>query len=217
MPLLYSCISRGDVILVDKQLSPGDHQTTARGILLDLSTVGNRKTTLPQDDLLFHTMTESGLVYLCVSDKQMGRRVPYAYLEQVQNRFSQTTSLVQRSSGASAFEFNRDFRNVLADLMDDFNTGKADKLTSMQNQVGEVTNIMKQNVEKVVKRGEGIGDLLDKTDELEANSQTFKVTATKLQRKYFWQNKKMCIIIVVVVLIIIIIIVLVSLSATGTI
>uniref|UniRef100_H2XUP2 V-SNARE coiled-coil homology domain-containing protein n=3 Tax=Ciona intestinalis TaxID=7719 RepID=H2XUP2_CIOIN len=84
----------------------------------------------------------------------------------------------------------------------------------MQNQVGEVTGIMRQNIEKVIERGDKLDDLVDKTEDLQAGAATFKVTAKRIQRKYFWQNKKMLIIIIVIVLIIITLIVL---FATGTI
>ena len=36
-------------------------------------------------------------------------------------------------------------------------------------QVGEVTGIMRQNVEKVLDRGDKLDDLVDKTDELQAS------------------------------------------------
>jgi len=32
-------------------------------------------------------MTENNLIYLCVSDKEFGRRVPYAFLDQVTTNF----------------------------------------------------------------------------------------------------------------------------------
>ncbi|XP_078492816.1 vesicle-associated membrane protein 7-like [Ciona intestinalis] len=214
MPILYSCISRGNVILVDKTIGPGDHQFHAQGFLTDLPTVGVRKTTLPHDDVLYHTMTDNGLVYLCAADKEFGRRIPYLFLEELKKQFCSSGSLLQRTTGASAFEFNRDFRNILSGIMDDFNKGKGDQLSTMQNQVGEVTGIMRQNIEKVIERGDKLDDLVDKTEDLQAGAATFKVTAKRIQRKYFWQNKKMLIIIIVIVLIIITLIVL---FATGTI
>jgi len=36
-------------------------------------------------------------------------------------------------------------------------------------QVGEVTGIMKQNIEKVLERGERLDDLVDKTEDLQAS------------------------------------------------
>jgi len=50
MSLAYSCIARGNVILVDKQSSPGNLQLEARNILGDLVQTGNRKTTLPREE-----------------------------------------------------------------------------------------------------------------------------------------------------------------------
>ncbi|XP_076824486.1 uncharacterized protein LOC143470317 [Clavelina lepadiformis] len=214
MPLTYGCIARGSIVLVDKIIGPGNLQAQASGILADLPTAGNRKTTLPQDELLFHTVTNEGLVYLCASDKDMGRRVPYLFLEELQRQFTDAGSLLIRATSANAFEFNRDFRKTLGNLMDDFNSGKGDQLTTMQKQVGEVTGIMRANVEKVLERGDKLDDLVDKTEDLQASANTFQVNAKRIQRKMFWQNKKMLIIIVVIVLIILTLIIL---FATGVI
>nr|XP_039273080.1 vesicle-associated membrane protein 7-like [Styela clava] len=217
MPIFYSSLSRGPVILVDKKLGPEDYQSAARDILNNLSTDMNKKTSFPQDDILYHTMTDNGLVYLCCADKEMGRRIPYLCLDEVKQQFLSSASLVQRSSNAGQFEFNREFRQVLADILDKYNSGKGDQLSALQNQVGEVTGIMRQNVETVLERGEKLDDLVDKTEDLQNSATTFKVTSTKISRKMMWKNRKMMIIAVVVTLVVILIIVLIILSTTGVI
>jgi len=73
---------------------------------------------------------------------------------------------------------------------------------------------MKQNIEKVLERGDKLDDLVDKSDELQAGAATFKTTSRKVSRKFYWQNKKMMIIIIIVVVVIVTIIIL---AATGVI
>jgi len=208
MSLVYSCISRGNVVLVEKGFGNDNYYNISAAVLSDLSFNMNRKTTVPQDNFLVHTTIEDGLCYLCISNKEMGRRVPYLYLDAIRNKFKESTGLYQRSQAATQFELNRNFSRNLGDMMNDFNDGKGDQLSTLQNQVGEVTGVMKQNIDKVLERGDKLDDLVDKSDNLQAGAATFKTTSKRISRKYYWQNKKMMIIIVIVVLVIITIIIL---------
>uniref|UniRef100_A0AAQ4NZZ9 Si:ch73-234b20.5 n=1 Tax=Gasterosteus aculeatus aculeatus TaxID=481459 RepID=A0AAQ4NZZ9_GASAC len=86
--------------------------------------------------------------------------------------------------------------------------GSAAKLDQVQSQVNEVKVILKDNISKVLERGERLDDLIGKTDDLQASADSFQKTSTRVARKYWWKNIKMMIIIGVVVLIIVILIIL---------
>lgn len=92
--------------------------------------------------------------------------------------------------------------------------GSSAKLDQVQGQVNEVKVILKDNINKVLERGDRLDDLIGKTDDLQASADSFQKTSTRVARKYWWKNIKMMILIGVVVLIIIILIIL---AATGTI
>ncbi|XP_076020032.1 vesicle-associated membrane protein 8 [Genypterus blacodes] len=88
------------------------------------------------------------------------------------------------------------------------------KFDHMHGQVNEVKDILKDNINKVLERGDRLDDLIGKTDGLQTSADTFQRTSTRVARKYWWRNIKMMIIIGIVVLIVIILIILV---ATGVI
>ncbi|XP_072515519.1 vesicle-associated membrane protein 8 [Salminus brasiliensis] len=88
------------------------------------------------------------------------------------------------------------------------------KLNEVQHQVNEVKVIIKDNINKVLERGERLDDLIGKTDDLQATADSFQRTSTRVSRKFWWKNMKMMIIIGVVVLIIVVLIILL---ATGVI
>ncbi|XP_038168181.1 vesicle-associated membrane protein 8 [Arvicola amphibius] len=88
-----------------------------------------------------------------------------------------------------------------------------DRVRNLQSEVEGVKNIMTQNVERILARGENLDHLRNKTEDLEATSEHFKTTSQKVARKFWWKNVKMIVIICVIVLVIIILIVL---FATGT-
>ncbi|CAJ1070091.1 PREDICTED: vesicle-associated membrane protein 8-like isoform X2 [Xyrichtys novacula] len=87
-------------------------------------------------------------------------------------------------------------------------SGSANKMDQVQSQVNEVKVILKDNITKVLERGDRLDDLIGKTDDLQASADSFQRTSQRVARKYWWKNIKMMIIIGVVVLIIIILIIL---------
>ncbi|XP_037548191.1 vesicle-associated membrane protein 8 isoform X2 [Nematolebias whitei] len=93
-------------------------------------------------------------------------------------------------------------------------SGSSGKFDQVQSQVNEVKVILKDNINKVLERGDRLDDLIGKTDELQDSANSFQRTSTRVARKYWWKNVKMMIIIGVVVLIVLILIIL---AATGVI
>ncbi|KAK5600184.1 hypothetical protein CRENBAI_005805 [Crenichthys baileyi] len=87
-------------------------------------------------------------------------------------------------------------------------TGSSGAFDQVQSQVNEVKVILKDNINKVLERGDRLDDLIGKTDDLQASADSFQRTSTRVARKYWWKNIKMMIIIGVIVLIILILIIL---------
>ena len=69
------------------------------------------------------------------------------------------------------------------------------RLQQAQAQVGEVVDIMRVNVEKVLERDQKISELDRRADDLQEGASQFQQHAVKLKRKYWWENIKMWIII----------------------
>nr|XP_023483204.1 vesicle-associated membrane protein 3 isoform X1 [Equus caballus] len=86
-------------------------------------------------------------------------------------------------------------------------SGSSRRLQQTQNQVDEVVDIMRVNVDKVLERDQKLSELDDRADALQAGASQFETSAAKLKRKYWWKNCKMWAIGIIVVVIIIIIII----------
>lgn len=84
----------------------------------------------------------------------------------------------------------------------------------MKNEVEEVAELLHDNIEKVIERGDKLENTLERTDDLIADAQQFKKTSKKVKKKYCFKNMKMtCVLIIVgivVVLLLILVIVLVT-------
>ncbi|XP_034006747.1 vesicle-associated membrane protein 8 [Trematomus bernacchii] len=91
-----------------------------------------------------------------------------------------------------------------------------DKVQILKDQVDGVKDIMTQNVDRILARGERLDDLMGKSEDLQTGAQHFKQTSVKVARTYWWKNVKLVVVIVVVVLIIVLIIVLLSTGVIPT-
>ena len=85
--------------------------------------------------------------------------------------------------------------------------GDGNRLQEAQQQVGEVVDIMRVNVVKVLERDTKLSELDQRADNLQEGASQFQTQAHRLKRKYWWQNLKFMIIIGVVVAVLLIIII----------
>lgn len=106
--------------------------------------------------------------------------------------------------------------NVRRELPKDIQKLVASKrLQQAQAQVGEVVDIMRVNVEKVLERDQKISELDRRADDLQEGASQFQQHAVKLKRKYWWENIKMWIIIGVILLAVVIIVVVTQTAKDG--
>lgn len=86
------------------------------------------------------------------------------------------------------------------------------QMEATRQQVNEVQNIMKNNVDKIMEREGKLSHLEERADQLQAGTEQFHRAAVKIKKKKFWENMKMKIIIGVVLAVIFIIILIVAFS-----
>jgi len=84
--------------------------------------------------------------------------------------------------------------------------GKQDKLSQVQRQADDVTNVMRQNIEKTMQRGDQLDELDDKSVRLEESAQRFQKSAVKVNRMFClrsWRNMAIIVVLCIVVLVLI--------------
>lgn len=77
------------------------------------------------------------------------------------------------------------------------------KLAQIQNDVNHINNVMRDNLGKVIERGEKIEETCRKTKELEKDAERFRIGAQKLRRKQRIENAKRCALIIFIASIVI--------------
>ncbi|KAK6747559.1 hypothetical protein RB195_000636 [Necator americanus] len=89
------------------------------------------------------------------------------------------------------------------------------RISDMRRQVEEVKNVMASNVASIMERGERLDSIERRTDELQASSANFKMTAHRVQRKMCMMNAKWTVISVIGGIIVAAIVILLILDACG--
>lgn len=214
----YICICRGMTILTSQQ-RPGctrDFEDIVISMLSNIPTDQDRRTSYTSDNYQFHCNVDSGILFLCVADSDMGKPAPHSCLSEVKKHFKRG-NFGSRAVAAGSHELDQEFGGVLRTEMERYskpgNAGGA--MGELHSQVEEVKGILTQNIEKVMERGDKLDDLMDKTYELEEQSIRFQKTSRKVRSRFWWKNLKMKIILVFVGLVVILVLILIILFSTG--
>lgn len=200
MPIIYSVVARASVVLAEYSITSGNFTTIATRILGKIP-LNDNKMSYVADRHIFHYIVEDGITYLCMADEEFGRRLPFAFLEDIKNRFRATYA--ERGKTALAYGMNADFSRVLQNQMDYYsNNPNADRINRVRNEIDEVKSVMVQNIEKVLERGERIELLVDRTEQLNQQGFQFKKKATQVKRRMWWKSVKVLVILIFVLMVI---------------
>merc|ERR1711939_65838 len=111
------------------------------------------------------------------------------FLEDIKRRF--VTQYGEAAHNAIAFAFNNEFSPVLQTQMEFYNNDpNADGLNKVKVQLDDVKNVMVENIEKVLERGEKIELLVDKTDRLNQQAFRFESSSRALRRAMWWKKMR---------------------------
>jgi len=135
--------------------------------------------------------------------------MPFTFLAELQGKFNaQPASSSGSLADSPAYSLQGSFSPVISQLMHTYNTNPpTDELTNAQNQLAQVKDIMVQNVEQILSRGERIELLVDKTDNMANQATAFRRGARTVRRQMWWKNTRILALSVVVAIVLVWIIV----------
>ncbi|KAF9559998.1 Vesicle-associated membrane protein [Mortierella alpina] len=199
MSIIYALVARGSLILAEYTNSSGNFTTVTEAILEKIPP-NNSKMTYVYDRYLFHYICEDGLTYMCMADDSFDRRIPFAFLQDVKQKFLEQYGRERALESLLPYSMN-EFSKTLAAQMEYFSTNpNADRIKQVKGEIEQVKDVMVQNIERVLERGERIELLVDKTDNLNQQAFAFKRRSTALKRTMWWKNVKLMVILVLVVI-----------------
>lgn len=110
---------------------------------------------------------------------------------------------------AIGFGIKKHMIDEIKQMMIDYSSNE-DKIAIVNRNVNEVKDIMVQNIEKIIARGEKIEILVSKSEELEVNARVFKKAANKVKLHFCCKNIKLTLIVVFILIAILVVVVILS-------
>mmetsp|Transcript_18606 Transcript_18606/g.46921 ORF Transcript_18606/g.46921 Transcript_18606/m.46921 type:complete len:241 (-) Transcript_18606:1530-2252(-) len=204
--IIYALVARKQTVLAEHTNTSGNFQQVTTVILQKLPDTDGKVSYDYDEDHSFHIVSMSGYVFLCMTPNDFPRRISYKFLEDVRERFRRTFG--DSATNANAYSLNKSFGKVLREQMEYFTSNpEADKIRAVRGQIDEVKDLMVDNIDQVLQRGDKIEILVGKTEQLSEEAVTFKKSATTLRKKMWWKNCKITAIIVAVIVVLILILV----------
>ena len=200
MPVKYACINDGNKLIAEHPA--GEFPKLAQTLQTVLATVPPReyrRQTVEDQEVNFHYLSNGdGRIVGCVSTREVRSRTISSFLEAVE-------ALVR---GPSA-----DLRNgkkMLQTKMEYFNDPANDKISAVQESIDRAKDLMTDNVDKAMARGDQLDEMHQKSSNLQQQAHEFDSKAQDLKTAMCWKNIKMMVLIGAAVTVVIIIIVFIA-------
>ena len=147
-----------------------------------------------EDKFMFHHHNEGGLTYLCMTDANFSNRTAYAFLFDIKERFTRRFGEeVHRAIGLGA---NKEFSDEIKARIVYYNTDpNADKLRAAKQNIEKSKDVMIENIEKILERGDKIDLLVQKTVQMTDSAISLRKTASSVRSHMWWKNFRMSLII----------------------
>lgn len=140
------------------------------------------------------------MTYLVIAPSELGRRIPFAFLLDLKKKFLAQFTPESTNYGSLPAYGTAAFNSTLKGLMSQYNTAPPqDSLSAARKEIDSVKDIMTENIERVLERGERIDLLVDKTDRLGGSARDFRVRSRGLRRQMWWKNVRLMVLLGVVV------------------
>eukprot|EP00928_Gymnodinium_smaydae_P084855 TRINITY_DN6812_c2_g2_i2.p1 TRINITY_DN6812_c2_g2~~TRINITY_DN6812_c2_g2_i2.p1 ORF type:complete len:229 (-),score=38.92 TRINITY_DN6812_c2_g2_i2:58-744(-) len=214
--IIYALIIRGpNVVLADHTRLTGNFQHATIQILSKLDRTQEELKSYIYGDYAFHYVIDQtlDLWFICMAERQLLRRIPFAFLSDMQDSFRRRYRLEQVEM-ALAYGMQSEFRPEMQALMEKYNSPDADRLTAMMAKVQTINDTLMDSIDKILERQEKIDLLVNRSNQLSQSSVSFRRDAQTLRRVYWWRNARTLSLIAGVIFIVVLITVLSSCGIT---
>lgn len=201
MPLVYSCVARGAIVLAEYSPYTGNFNHVASECLHKIKNP-DRKFTVTCDRHTFNFRVHDGYTYLAVADEAAGRVLAFACLERIMLDFND--KFARKSRNALPNSLDKTFGPRIKFHMDHLsaNPEEVNSVLKVQSQVDAVKLTLQENLTKVMERGDRMDVLEDKAYKLKEQAHGFKASSARIKTAFWYQNlkAKMCVILLCIIL-----------------
>ena len=182
MTIKYACVYDKEAVVAEWPANADtDIVRTLNDVVKTIPTHIYRRKTI--DDVkgtgvCFHYIASgSGQVFICAALPDMRAQITFQFLDGIEQAFAKGS-------------LNK-VTKVLADKAEFFNSMKNDKLSILHKEIDNVKDIMLQNMDQVIARGEHLDSMAQKSTQLVDDASSFQRSANKIKRMEFARNVKL--------------------------
>eukprot|EP00386_Alphamonas_edax_P014370 GDKI01044179.1.p1 GENE.GDKI01044179.1~~GDKI01044179.1.p1 ORF type:complete len:225 (-),score=68.89 GDKI01044179.1:25-699(-) len=189
------------------------YKTQAKQILKRLDRAPP-KCSIDSGNFTFHYTVEDGVCYMTLADKNYPKKLAFAYLDEISKAFIED---LKREYGTHSVDYRSlietiekpyffiKFDRVIQRKKQEYRDPRSNKAMSKLNEsLAEVTQIMRQNIDDILQRGENLEDVGRKATDLRDVSKTFKDKARHLNLQALLRQYAPIAVIVLVVLVLLV-------------
>jgi hypothetical protein len=156
----------------------------------------NHKRILTQGDMEYHYKVSGDYIYVVICKNNAGRQLVWNLIDDIEN-------YVLRNGTSRLGSF-------LEEKMNYYNDSSNDKIQLLKRRVDEVRDVMIDNIDKILERGERLEDMVSKTEELAEDANNYRTRTRKVKNRMIMRYVMMAVAVFFVILAIIIIIVMIA-------
>nr|CCA21593.1 vesicleassociated membrane protein putative [Albugo laibachii Nc14] len=196
MSILYTLVARDESVLCEYTEHSGNFQLTSRNILkhfCEQCCEPSAQTVHTEVDYLFYFLKDEGIIFMCMTERNVHTNVAYQFLGEVKAHFFAKYGEGQRKS-ALAYALAA-FSSELHALMKRYdNSIIQSPMSQVRQRMDKVKTIMIDNVKQLMERGEKIDVLVMRTEKLQHEAIKYEKAAKKVKNVYWWKNFRLHII-----------------------
>ncbi|KEP65615.1 UNVERIFIED_CONTAM: synaptobrevin protein [Hammondia hammondi] len=190
----FSCIARGTYVLAEyTAIQEGEEEVlsaVSRRALLKLPKTAGRRSYV-FDSRLFSFLLDAttSTVFMCVTDENINADLPWQFLSELRRQYHHLlgTSL----DGAEVRP--ADATRILIRLVDEYRRGRGrgtQQMERVEKELEAVSEIVRENINKVLERGEQIESLVGRTSNLRDSAYGFRKASRELRQHVWWSSTK---------------------------
>eukprot|EP00792_Barthelona_sp_PAP020_P005206 TRINITY_DN2551_c0_g1_i1.p1 TRINITY_DN2551_c0_g1~~TRINITY_DN2551_c0_g1_i1.p1 ORF type:complete len:216 (+),score=51.78 TRINITY_DN2551_c0_g1_i1:44-691(+) len=197
--IFYVCIAINRTIICEYSTSAERFDTAINSIFEKLP-VGQAvvRRSFDFEKYFFSVIVESGVTYVCCSEKQSDQRTVFLCLNELQKRFLQ--SGYQSTGNYSKLSLQREFGHNLAQIVKQYDNSSLDQV---ENELYQITDQMTKNISALSSIGNRMATITDDAAGMSRRARTLHSKSKKVHNSQRCQRIKMFLVIAVVLLVVI--------------
>eukprot|EP01083_Nonionella_stella_P056098 147899_1 len=160
----------------DSSVNLRDLRRQAKSIIKSMKENSPARCSIDADQYIFHYLIEDSICYLTLADRGYPKQLAYQYLEELQRAFSRDYHMMAHQFGRpyEAIAFDPQLNRIRKDFLD---PRAPQNLKKLHSNLTDIHNIMQQNIQDIIERGDKMEHIQDRSQRLKDDSKKFKGTA----------------------------------------